>query len=257
MIEAIFFDIDGTLLSLKTHQIPTSTIQALCNLQKKGIKLFIATGRGKENLEVLNDFLFDGYITLNGQYCFDKNHQIIYKNELDKEDIQEIINYVTTYQIACSFKTEFGKFYNLKNELVDELHKITNDENFPIDDAISALNYQILQIGCFINKEQEKELMEKLKHSSSTRWLDTFCDISPHGGTKALGIEKVCQYFGIDMNKTMAFGDAFNDLEMLECVKIGVAMGNACDELKILASYVTKDVDDDGIEAALKYFQLI
>ena len=66
MIKAIFFDIDGTLASFKTHQIPLQTFVALKKLQEKGIKLFIATGRGKDGLFVLNDFPFDGYITLNG-----------------------------------------------------------------------------------------------------------------------------------------------------------------------------------------------
>ena len=55
MIKAIFFDIDGTLASFKTHQIPKQTLTALKKLQQKGIKLFIATGRGKDGLDVLND----------------------------------------------------------------------------------------------------------------------------------------------------------------------------------------------------------
>ena len=69
MIQAIFFDIYGTLVSFKTHTIPSSAIHALQQLQKKGILLFIATGRGKDGLGCLGDFPFDGYITLNGQYC--------------------------------------------------------------------------------------------------------------------------------------------------------------------------------------------
>lgn len=77
MVKAIFFDIDGTLVSFKNHQIPKSTFDALYKLKEKGIKLFIATGRGKDGLDVLNDFPFDGYITLNGQYCY-TNNQIIY-----------------------------------------------------------------------------------------------------------------------------------------------------------------------------------
>ena len=60
MVKAIFFDIDGTLVSFKNHQIPKSTFDALYKLKEKGIKLFIATGRGKDGLDVLNDFPFDG-----------------------------------------------------------------------------------------------------------------------------------------------------------------------------------------------------
>ena len=81
MIKAIFFDIDGTLASFKTHQIPLQTFDALTKLQEKGIKLFIATGRGKDGLFVLNNFPFDGYITLNGQYCYTKD-ELIYENTI-------------------------------------------------------------------------------------------------------------------------------------------------------------------------------
>lgn len=56
MVKAIFFDIDGTLVSFKNHQIPKSTFDALYKLKEKEIKLFIATGRGKDGLDVLNDF---------------------------------------------------------------------------------------------------------------------------------------------------------------------------------------------------------
>src|SRR5699024_9878723 len=93
MIKAIFFDIDGTLVSFKTHQVPDSTIEALKQLKKKGIKIFIATGRGKDGLKVLDEIEFDGYITLNGQYCYDKD-RIIYQNTIDPHDLQNLINYL-------------------------------------------------------------------------------------------------------------------------------------------------------------------
>lgn len=93
MVKAIFFDIDGTLVSFKNHQIPKSTFDALYKLKEKGIKLFIATGRGKDGLDVLNDFPFDGYITLNGQYCY-TNNQIIYSNTIKKEDLQALLDYL-------------------------------------------------------------------------------------------------------------------------------------------------------------------
>ena len=76
MIKAIFFDIDGTLVSYQTHEIPQSAFDALYQLKEKGIKVFIATGRGKDGLAVLKDFPFDGYITLKsglGEYMLDVN----------------------------------------------------------------------------------------------------------------------------------------------------------------------------------------
>ena len=64
-IKAVFFDIDGTLVSFKNHKMPASTKEALWQLHNNGIKIFIATGRFKDGLEVLGDIPFDGYITLN------------------------------------------------------------------------------------------------------------------------------------------------------------------------------------------------
>ena len=71
MIKAIFFDIDGTLVSFKTHCISPAVLSGLRRLQAKGIKLFIATGRHRESIGPAADvFPFDGFITVNGQYCF-------------------------------------------------------------------------------------------------------------------------------------------------------------------------------------------
>ena len=66
MIKAVFFDIDGTLVSFKTHAIPQSTIEALAALRERGIKVFIATGRPLVAINNLGDQVFDGYVTMNG-----------------------------------------------------------------------------------------------------------------------------------------------------------------------------------------------
>ena len=79
MVKAIFFDIDGTLVSFETHKIPASTQEALKTLRDKGIKIFIATGRPQCLINNLGDLEFDGYITVNGSYCFTAGHQPIYK----------------------------------------------------------------------------------------------------------------------------------------------------------------------------------
>ena len=74
MIQAVFFDIDGTLISFNTHKIPDSTQRALRRLRERGVRVFIASGRPPVQmgfLKQLTDFAFDGYVVLNGQYCYD------------------------------------------------------------------------------------------------------------------------------------------------------------------------------------------
>ncbi|MDR3142951.1 MAG: HAD hydrolase family protein [Tannerellaceae bacterium] len=79
-IQAVFFDIDGALVSFKTHQIPQSTIEAIESLRQKGIKLAIATGRSLYDINNLGDLVFDGYITANGAYCVTGEKDVLHRN---------------------------------------------------------------------------------------------------------------------------------------------------------------------------------
>ena len=91
MIKALFFDIDGTLVSFNTHEIPSSTLAAIAEAKAKGIKIFIATGRPKaiiNNLTALQEReLIDGYITMNGGYCF-VGDEVIYKHSIPVQDVK-------------------------------------------------------------------------------------------------------------------------------------------------------------------------
>ena len=91
----------------------------------------------------------------------------------------------------------------------------------------------------------------------ATRWYPSFTDVVPAGSSKRIGIDKVIEYFGISLNETMAFGDGGNDIAMLKHAGIGIALGNADDEVKNSADYVTTSVDDDGVVNALKHFGLM
>lgn len=256
MVEAIFFDIDGTLVSFQTHQIPQSTFDALYQLKQQGIKLFIATGRGKDGLDVLNDFPFDGYITLNGQYCYTKD-KIIYENTIKKEDIHSLLEYLDKRPFPCGFTEEHTKYFNLRDERVDEIHNITQNDDHPAGDCRQVINHKVYQCMCFVNEAEEKELLQVMPHCISARWHPLFCDISPLGGTKQNGIDKFLEYYNIPLKSTIGFGDGGNDIPMLKHVAYAVALGNASDEVKTIADYITDTVDNDGVVKALKYLQFI
>lgn len=257
MIEAIFFDIDGTLLSFKTNKIPESTIKALQLLREKGIKTFISTGRPRKELHMFKDIKFDGFITSNGQYCFDVDGEVIHEKLISKDDISKLIVYANENNIACSFTELDDIYYNQRNDLVDELENLLELSKSPIDNVEKALENGIYQISAFVNEEQEKEIMKIMPNSHSARWYHSFCDISPKGGSKRRGIEEICKKYNINVENTMAFGDGGNDIPMLEYVGTSVAMGNANPNVKEIADYVTSDIDDDGIYNALKHFNII
>ena len=255
-IKAIFFDIDGTLVSFKTHTMPSSTRKALYELHKKGIKIFIATGRYKDGLDVLGDIPFDGYITLNGQYCY-TNQEVIYENTIQKEDLATLLKVLDDSPFPCGFTMKNGKVYNYKDERVAQIHEITHNDDQPTGDLSQVIDEKVYQVMCFVSNKEEDLLLKQMPHCTSARWHPLFTDISPLGGTKLRGIDQFLSYYHIDINETMAFGDGGNDLEMIKHVAHGVAMGNGEEELKQVAEYVTSDVDEDGIVKALKHYELI
>lgn len=92
MIKALFFDIDGTLVSFNTHKIPDSTIQAIEQAKEKGIQVYISTGRPFSLINNIDEIshLIDGYITVNGAYCF-IGEQVISCSPIPVEDVLTLI----------------------------------------------------------------------------------------------------------------------------------------------------------------------
>lgn len=256
MIKAIFFDIDGTLVSFKKHSISLKTKDTLLELKEKGIRLFVATGRSPGGLEVINGIDFDGYITLNGQYIYEKNN-LLYEKTIDKESLKIIKDELDNNSFACGFEMITHKIYNYRNELVEELNSLTKNDNQPAGDISNIENEKVYQVQAFIDIDSEQKLMKKLPNCSSSRWYHTFCDINPIGSTKENGIDIFAKYYGFSRNETMAFGDGDNDISMIEHAGIGVAMGNATNKLKSRSDYITGTVDENGIIQALKHFEVI
>ena len=105
MIQAVFFDIDGTLLNFKDHTAPASTIRALHRLQEKGVRIFIATGRAPFQIDLVRRQLpvaFDGFVMVNGQYCLYQN-QVVHSQPIPPEDIQGILPYLEQSGVSCAF----------------------------------------------------------------------------------------------------------------------------------------------------------
>ena len=75
--------------------------------------------------------------------------------------------------------------------------------------------------------------------------------------SKEFGLRKLAEELGYDLKDVYAFGDALNDMEMIKVAGVGIAMGNAKEELKAIADYVTDDINNDGIMKALKHFKLL
>lgn len=261
MIRAIFFDIDGTLLSFQTHQVPDSTQRALHRLREQGVKLFVATGRPPKTAAFLRqvfDFDFDGYVTMNGQYCL-VGDEIIYDRCIPPEAVAQLLPYLEERQIACNFVEEDRIYINFHNELTQALsRKLGGEDVFgPVLDPRRTRSDRVYQLSAFITEPEEEDFLRHIPGCKAARWMPLFADIMPADGGKPVGMDKMIAYFGIAPEETMAFGDGGNDLDMLVHAQIGVAMGNATEPVKAAADYVTSDVDHDGVWNALVHFGIL
>lgn len=260
MIKAVFFDVDGTLVSFKTHKVPKSTLEAIKEMQNKGIKVFVATGRHHSILTLGNnvhEIDFDGFITLNGQYCFTKDKKVIYEKHICPDDIKAIVDFINKNDIACGFVEDKGMYLNKSNEAVEDVLKSVNLPMPNIEDINRALKGKVYQLNPYIPIELEDKFMEVMPNSEATRWSPLFIDVIPAGGGKHVSLEKVMDYYGYSKDEVIAFGDGGNDKTMLMAAGIGVAMGNANEDVKEIADYITDTVDNDGVLKALKHFNIL
>lgn len=257
MIKAAFFDIDGTLIPHGEDKFPDSTLKALQLLKEKGIKVFIATGRPVTTItNAMNQFAFDGYLALNGQYCY-VDGQTVRNQYISQEDIEKALPYFDEQQISCVFAEKDYVYVNLISQQYKEFHKDKEDLMNRIDDVSRIQNHKTYQLMIFINEDQEVELFKHLNNCKSARWHPLFADIIPVDGGKNTGIDAIIKYLGLSLTEVIAFGDGGNDIDMLKHVGIGVAMGNASDKVKKVADYITTKDKEDGIYNALKYLDII
>ncbi|GHE48555.1 Cof-type HAD-IIB family hydrolase [Sphingobacterium griseoflavum] len=257
-IKAVFFDIDGTLLSFTTHEVPESTKEAIKQLQAKGIKVIVSTGRSINSIDHLKYLDFDGFITFNGGYCITIDGEVLFKQTLHPGDVKAVLAYAKQNPLSFSFMSEQEiSIYDVTPEIAG-MYAHLNLPIPPLVDLEQVDVHSVLQTNIFLGPEDEQAFMETvMPNSVASRWTPLFADVNPHGLSKQVGIDIFCKHFGIDISETMAFGDGGNDITMLKHVAIGVAMGNANPEVKTIADYVTTDVDEDGIWHALKHFQVL
>jgi Cof subfamily protein (haloacid dehalogenase superfamily) len=261
MIKALFFDIDGTLVSFNTHVIPDSAIDALSEAHNKGIKVFIATGRPKaiiNNMSQLdNKGIIDGYVTMNGAYCF-VGDKMIFSHPIPHDSVVAIGNYARKKNIACIFVPAKGiRVCNPDDFLKEIFYENLHVDNMPVVSFEDGWKDDIYQITPFFTVEQEAEALKYAPGVMGNRWHPGFTDITAVGIEKSKGVQMMAAHFGIKQNEIICFGDGGNDISMLEYAGIGVALGNANANVKGHADFVTTHIDEDGVANALKHFNLI
>lgn len=256
MIKAIFFDIDSTLVSHTKNEVSASTRQALALLEQKGIARVIATGRHLSELPTLplRDLEFDGYITLNGQLCYDRNRVPVGGNPIVGAEKDTLLRLFTEGSVPLMLIEAHRMYVNF---LCDRVRQAQASVNAQVPEVGQYTGGTVYQAVAFVEPAEKAMLTELLPGCQVTCWTELAVDIVPKSAGKVSGIRQYLDRTGIPLSETMAFGDGENDTDMLRLVNIGVAMGNAEAHVKQAADYVTDHIDRDGIYKALKHFEVI
>lgn len=256
MVKAIFFDVDGTLVSYENAKVPQSAKDAIQQLRKQGILCVLATGRAIMELDDLDvkDMEFDGYITLNGIVGFDKNKEMLWGVTIPEEDFKRGLEMFENHEMPMTF-IEKDRFYN--NFIDDTVIYAQQTISSPLMEIGEYTGNAVYQMDIFAELEMAEYLEKLFPNCTVIKWKKIGFDLVSKIGGKVFGIQKYCDLMNIALEDTMAFGDGGNDHEMLEYVHVGIAMGNASDDVKAVADYVTDSVDEDGILHALEHFRVL
>lgn len=255
MTKIIFFDIDGTLVSFKTHKIPQSTLDAVHRVRQKGIKVWIATGRPMPFINNLDGLEYDGVMSVNGGHCRLNDGTVIFSKPVDKADVLRMMDEQRRTGMAVVYAGNERIVFTAPQGIPQAVEEVMTllglkvPEPYPVEEA---LTFEVMQVIAFFSHDDSPHVMgDILQQCNETRWHPAFADCVAQGIDKATGIDAVIKHYGFDISETMAFGDGGNDITMLRHVGKGVAMGNANDEVKAAADIVTTSVDDDGVARIL------
>ena len=253
---AIFFDIDRTLYDHRSDFVPSSTLAAIAALRARGIVPAIATGRGYAALPPrIAQLVASGEIALvvssNGQYNR-LGERVLSAHPLPVADIESLIRAFRAHDWEYTFVSER---HMAAGRSRGSSHRVLRGYPCYIVAPDYFREHAVHQMIVLAPVEEEAALQAILADHGgryrSVRSHASAVDLLHADGSKARGIVDACTALGFAPQETMAFGDGLNDVEMFAAVGCAVAMGDACDALKAVASHITGTLEEDGIARAL------
>ena len=245
-VKIIFFDIDGTLIDMTKKAISDKTVETLLRLKENRVKICIATGRAPGSVPKFDGVDFDAFLTFNGSYCFNSS-DVILSTPIPKADVEKMIENATRINRPVSIAGKDRVVANGTDKDLSDYFGFAKQETPVSDDFDEVLKGEIYQMMMGGRKDEYDDILKDVENARITAWWDRAVDIIPANGGKGKGIEAILEYYGIDRSESMAFGDGGNDIEMLQTVGTGVAMGNALDNVKAIADEICGTSADDGI----------
>lgn len=273
----LFFDIDGTLCE-PGLPVSEAVVDALHQAQKNGHKIFISTGRNLASIQkFVLDIGFDGIIASAGGYIVIGN-TVLADKKMPPPLLVHAIRVFEQHGVSYMLETAAGTYADKESMMgawSENLAKANSELRrmmtqlleglgmLPMEQYVGQPVYKI----CFIGKTEESVLaaVSELGDEFETVVQDNPVPDQPrlNGETMAKGVDKglavrqVCDYYGVSIEDSVAFGDSGNDLPMLEAAGTAVVMGNAAPSVKEYADVVCENCADDGIAHELKRMGLI
>ena len=260
-MKLLFFDIDGTLIdSAHFHfDIPDEVLKELKRVQAQGHKLFIASGRPAPLITPeIKLGGFDGYILNNGG-CVFADGKSIYEERMGKDLVWDITRVLL--DIGCEYLLDSAdKAYMRKDfkkiEASFEASGVVAD--FTRDYVEEDVMDEIVKMEILASDGDvvatDKTLKERLgnRFRSDVNGAMGSFEIYAPSLSKAKGLAKALEYYGLTAEDAYAFGDGVNDIDMLEFAGTGVAMGNAIDIVKQSANIVCPPISENGLATILR-----
>lgn len=251
MKKVFFFDVDGTLLPHGNQKgVDPKTIYALNYLKAKGHDVVLATGKSESMIESqIAAIGATNHITMNGAQIVIDN-QVKHVEQVSRDTLEQLKKIAVEHNLMLGGQTR-SEYYvvdinadielgaNVLNEVSLDFPQVKPD--FAEDDIISQLWF----LGDHSKLDFEKPIVPGHR---LLKWHGNGCDIVIDYVSKAFAIEKYLElvYPNVEV-ETFAFGDGHNDLEMIEVVDHGIAMGNSVEVLKQAATEVTESCENLGV----------
>lgn len=252
-IKAAVFDVDGTLLPRGYKEILPSTMQALMKLRNDGIVLILASGRPFYNLPVqlTESIKFDYYICGAGSLIMDGNQKVIAEEKISMNICNEMIREVLKENGIICLHTPKQEYVVCKKHISDRYKKyLMLDQSIEQFQVKAGEEPNVLTI--YVPESDEKAIQKKYVDCTFFRVSDLgLFDVVNKGVSKQSGLEVIESRCSLLPDNIMFFGDDYNDWESIKKCGLGIAMGNAVEEVKKAADYVTDSCECDGIAKAL------
>lgn len=259
---ALFFDIDGTLLSEINGEIPESAMESLREARRNGHKIFINTGRTICNIPpVLRRMEFDGYLCGCGTYIL-AGDEILFFSSISYEDGIQYIDKA----IECNIEGFYEGVDDIylparvsRFERLESSRRYFGMRGLGLETSIENKNFIYDKILIYTDEQSKKEEFFEFitpKLEAIDRGSGVY-ECIQSGYSKATAIEYMLNELGMEKDQAYVFGDSSNDLSMFQYADHAVALGAHDEVLDPYTEFVTKTVEEDGIKHALKYYRLI